>query len=230
MQPVYVIIPAAGMGQRMGGASAKQYLPLNGRPMILHTLDVFLKHPDVSQLIVATHPQDKEWPRMAVNDPSVIRIDGGQERCHSVWNGLEYLKQQSLTADAWVMVHDAARPCVSSEEITKLIKCVDGHRLGGILGAPVVDTIKQVKQGEIVKTVDRSQLWRALTPQMFRFGVLYRALQKIVATNTLVSDEAMAVEFLDEGQPLMIEGSNRNIKVTYPEDIELAEKYLQALA
>ncbi len=155
-----------------------------------------------------------------------MRVNGGAERCHSVLNGLQALRQQAQPND-WVLVHDAARPCVRQADIEKLMTQLAEHPVGGLLAVPVRDTMKRADTGrEIVETVNRDGLWHALTPQMFRLETLFNALQNVSNRGELVTDEAQAIEKTGQ-RPVLIEGHADNIKITHPQDLSLAEMYLQ---
>jgi len=159
-------------------------------------------------------------------EQNLIRADGGKERCHSVLNGLNALSDSALTDD-WVLVHDAARPCVRQQDLRLLIDTLADHAVGGLLGRPVHDTIKKTDaRGVVTGTVERDCLWHAYTPQMFRYGLLRAALTKALEDGYEVTDEASAMEHAGH-RPLMVEGHADNIKITRPEDLPLAEYYLQ---
>lgn len=224
---IWVVIPAAGRGRRMGKETPKQYLPLAGRAVIDHTLACFTSHPRISGLAIAIAADDSEWPRHAPHtDKSVYVVEGGAERCHSVRNALRSLADK-LAPDDWVLVHDAARPCLHSDDLDRLITTFAGDPVGGILAAPLADTLKRADDGgNITATVERTGLWRALTPQMFRFGLLQAALDAALAAGQPVTDEAVAMEAA--GHPVRIlEGRADNIKITTPADIDLAAEVLQ---
>ncbi len=223
----WAVLPAAGVGKRMGGPVPKQYLDLAGRPVIAHTLSRLLAHDKIQAVAVALGSQDGWWPDAGFADHArIIRAPGGAERCHSVLNGLQAL-QGRAAADDWVLVHDAARPCIRQADLDKLIRQASGHAVGGLLGVPVRDTMKRcAESGEIQKTVDRDCLWHAFTPQMFRYEELRQALQTALDTDQLVTDEASAMELAGK-MPLMVEGHDDNIKVTRPADLPLAAFYLQ---
>jgi 2-C-methyl-D-erythritol 4-phosphate cytidylyltransferase len=210
----------------MGGAVPKQYLPLNGRLVIDHTLERLLAHPRVETVCVALAAGDHFWPRSAfVDDPRVLRVAGGRERCHSVRNALATLERLAAAGD-WLLVHDAARPCLQRRDVDRLLQALQGHAVGGLLGVPVRDTMKRTNtQGAVVETVCREGLWHAYTPQMFRFALLKAALDRVLEQGALVTDDASAME-LAGYQPLLIEGSEDNIKITRPRDLDLAAFYL----
>ncbi|MGE0081276.1 MAG: 2-C-methyl-D-erythritol 4-phosphate cytidylyltransferase [Thiohalomonadaceae bacterium] len=234
MSPVprcFAVVPAAGVGRRMGTDIPKQYLPLAGRTVIEHTLARITAHPRITATVVAVSRGDDYWPEVAVrlNTAALQVTGGGAERCHSVLNALEHLGAIAHEHD-WVLVHDAARPCIRAADIERLVSTLLDHPVGGLLGLPVSDTVKRVdEQGEVLETVNREGLWRALTPQMFRFGPLYAALRAALAADRLVTDEAAAME-LAGYRPRMVEGRADNIKITRPGDLALAELYLQLQA
>jgi 2-C-methyl-D-erythritol 4-phosphate cytidylyltransferase len=177
--------------------------------------------------MVALAVDDDHWPGLDLASTRVRTTVGGAERCHSVLNALIALSDDAA-ADDWVLVHDAARPCLRAEDIDQMMVTLGNGADGGILASPVRDTLKRCSvDGAIERTVDRTQLWHALTPQMFRYAALRGALESVLATNTLVTDEAQAIEL--SGQPLrVIEGHGDNIKITRPEDLVLAALYLRA--
>lgn len=227
----WAVIPAAGVGSRMQSDRPKQYLPLAGRTVIEHSLDRLLSHPRISGGVVAISPNDEYWPELGYHsDKPLWQAPGGAERCDSVLNALEVLAQQA-SDDDWVLVHDAARPCVRQQDIDELIRCCEQHALGGILAVPVRDTIKRAlpvsnnKTPKIETTVDRSLLWQAQTPQMFRLKDLFKALSEALAKGAVITDEASAMEWAEKS-PLLVEGHADNIKITHPEDLALAEYFL----
>jgi len=223
----WAVIPAAGVGRRMGTSVPKQYLDLAGRPVIAWSLGLFLDHPHIAGVCVALDLEDGFWPRMACADhPRVRRVDGGSERCHSVLNALDRLAQEADAAD-WVLVHDAARPCLRRDDLDRLLAAVPDQPVGGLLGVPVRDTMKQATaDGTIGRTVPRDGLWHAFTPQAFRLDLLRRALRAALARDRLVTDDAAAVELLGL-EPVLVEGHADNIKITRPEDLPLADFYLR---
>ncbi|MGN6312265.1 MAG: 2-C-methyl-D-erythritol 4-phosphate cytidylyltransferase [Rhodanobacteraceae bacterium] len=227
--PLWCVVPAAGRGTRFGGAVPKQYLPLAGRPLILHTLERLAAHPRIAGLMVVLAAKDPLWPKLAsVNGKPVITATGGSERGDSVLAGLRALPDSVTEAD-FVLVHDAARPCVRYEDLGRLIKA--GTQAGGaLLAAPLRDTLKRSDgTGRSVTTESREARWRALTPQMFRRGELMLALERARAKGVLVTDEAMAMERIGI-LPLLVEGAEDNIKVTTPSDLRLAEFLLEKTA
>ena len=180
----------------------------------------------VDGLSVALSDEDAWWSETEFADhPDVVRVAGGDERCYSVFNALEAMADRAGAND-WVLVHDAARPCVRRADIDHLFAMVSGHSAGGLLGMPVRDTMKRTDAADrIVETVERSHLWHAFTPQMFRYGMLHDAMKRALAERVLVTDEASAVERAGH-RPIMVECQADNIKITRPEDLQLAEYYL----
>ncbi|WP_421187490.1 2-C-methyl-D-erythritol 4-phosphate cytidylyltransferase [Aeromonas sanarellii] len=215
------IVPAAGIGSRMGAECPKQYLSLAGKCILEHTLERLLSHPAIARVIVALAPHDRWFETLAVAaDPRVWRVEGGSERAWSVLNGLHVAQGE------WVLVHDAARPCLTHGDLDRLIATAMACD-GAILGSRVRDTMKRTDAaGNILATVDREQLWHALTPQMFPTGPLRRALEEGLALGAAITDEASAMERAGFAVR-MVEGRADNIKVTRPEDLSLAELYLQ---
>ncbi|MEJ2610587.1 MAG: 2-C-methyl-D-erythritol 4-phosphate cytidylyltransferase [Candidatus Thiodiazotropha sp.] len=222
----WVVVPAAGVGRRMGGEMPKQYLRLSGKRILDHTLTGLFRHPLINAVYLALSEDDPHWEACDyANDPRVIRTPGGKERCYSVLNAL-YRIADSAQQDDWVLVHDAARPCLSETDLNRLIENLLNHPTGGLLGVPVSDTLKRVSEnGAIEATISRERLWRAFTPQMFRLGLLIHSLEDAIGQGRVVTDEASAME-ISGYRPLMIEGEARNIKITRPEDLMLAKFYL----
>jgi len=224
----WVVIPAAGVGTRMQADRPKQYLPLLDRTVIEYTLACFTSHPRITGIVVALSAGDPYWPTLDI--PSRVPIyvaEGGAERCHSVLNGLEVVTGHAADETDWVLVHDAARPCLTRQDIDKLIHTVEEDEVGGILAVPVRDTMKRDNDaGRISHTEERDGLWHALTPQMFRLGSLRDAIRQALVDGFEVTDEASALEHLGL-QPILVEGRGSNIKVTRPEDLALAAYYLQ---
>ena len=223
----WVIVPAAGIGKRMKTECPKQYLSLAGRPVIEHTLKRLAQHPLITELMVAIAENDPYWDEVNLKNVSkpVTTTLGGNERCHSVLNGLKALASKANDND-WVLVHDAARPCVRVSDIERLIAQCKNTK-GGLLGVVVKDTMKEVdEEAYITQTLNRDLIWHALTPQMFHYRDLRDSLERGLQTNKRVTDEAMAME-LAGYRPRMISAHADNIKITEPEDLALAEFYLQ---
>lgn len=217
----WAVIPAAGVGARMAADRPKQYLQLGGRSILEHSLGCFLDHPGLKGLVVSIASDDPFWPSLpCTTDPRVVRVDGGRERADSVLNALLYLHAQGARDDDWVLVHDAARPNLAREDLDKLLTELADDPVGGLLAVPARDTLKRVdKKGRVVETVDRSLIWQAYTPQMFRLGALHRALADSLVADATITDESSAMEWAGQA-PRLIEGRSDNIKVTRPEDLE----------
>ncbi|PKM07576.1 MAG: 2-C-methyl-D-erythritol 4-phosphate cytidylyltransferase [Gammaproteobacteria bacterium HGW-Gammaproteobacteria-4] len=223
----WVVMPAAGQGTRVGGPLPKQYLPVLGQPLIVHTLQAVLAHPDIDGVMVVLAANDTHWPGIGrIHAKPVSTCIGGAQRAQSVRAGLLALPASVGDADP-VLVHDAARPCITRNDITRLIAAAAGHSVGALLGAPVRDTLKHANAArEDIGTASRDGLWRVFTPQLFARGLLTRALEQALAAGIEVSDEAMAIELLGL-RPLLVEGREDNIKVTTQADFALAEFVLR---
>jgi len=226
----FLVLPAAGSGQRMQADLPKQYLSVLGKPLLQHTLERLAEIPCFDRIIVALAPGDPYWSQLTEALPPSIMdrlqvVHGGAERCLSVLNALYCIDQ--VDADDWVLVHDAVRPCLHPEDVSRLLLELQQEQAGGLLAVPVRETLKQADgQGLVACTVDRKGLWQACTPQMFRYGVLREALEQAVASGNLVTDEAAAVEAL--GLPVrLVPGRADNLKVTWPEDLPLVAALLQ---
>ena len=224
--PLWCVVPAAGRGSRFGGDIPKQYLPLAGEPMLMRTLQRLASSPRIAGLIVVLAKDDPHWAGGAeANGKKILVAEGGNDRSDSVLSGLHTLRGR-ISDREFVLVHDAARPCVRIEDISKLID--EGIPAGGaLLAAPLRDTLKRADENaRVASTEPRDSRWRALTPQLFRLGELIAALESARAAGVTVTDEAMAME-RDGHRPLLVEGSEDNIKVTTPADLSLAEFILQ---
>lgn len=219
----WAIVPAAGRGSRFGGGTPKQYLTVAGLTLIEHSLKALLGHPEVDGVMVALSPDDPFWAGWReMEGKPIYTCLGGAERADSVLAALQALPA-TLSEDQWVLVHDAARPCLRGDDLSRLIAIGQADPIGAILAAPVRDTIKRADlQLRSSMTEPREALWRALTPQMFRRGGLTRAMQSAMRVGVTVTDEAMAMERLGL-KPRLVEGSEDNIKVTTPADLALAE-------
>lgn len=220
----FALIPAAGVGARMAADGPKQYLHLGGKPMLRHALDAFLSSERISHTFVVVSAEDRQIDAVApAHGVSVLRC-GGASRMESIRNGLAAMAASVRDGD-WVLVHDAARPGLNRELIDKLISEVGTHPVGGMLALPVVDTVKRAGIGA-VSTISREGLWLAQTPQMFRLSLLREALA--AATDAAaITDDASAVEAIGH-TPMLVVGHPRNLKVTLPLDIRIAEMYLAA--
>jgi len=226
ISPVWVVIPAAGVGSRMESELPKQYLKIADKTIIEHTLECFINHPHVAGIVVALSSDDPYWKQLNIKSGLVpiYTVEGGAKRSDSVEQALDYLSMvERLEADTWVMVHDAARPCVSPSDINALLEIRSGESIGGILAMPVRDTMKRSfpDQSKISKTESRDDLWHALTPQLFKLGPLKNALQLCREKLDTVTDEASAFEAIGE-YPKLVTGGHENIKVTFPSDIQYA--------
>jgi len=223
---VWGAVPAAGSGSRMGSSVPKQYLDIAGRRLAEHTLDALLAAGCIHEVVVAIAPDDALWHTLPGTLRGRVRaVHGGDDRAASVLNALAGFSRRPAPGD-WVLVHDMARPCVRPERIRSMIDELGRDEVGGLLALPLVDTLKRADTAQRVReTVDRSALWRAQTPQVFRFGVLERALREARAAGATITDEAMAVERLGLA-PRLLTGSADNIKVTIADDMELADYYL----
>ena len=219
----FALIPAAGVGARMGAGSPKQYLKIGGKPMLRHTLDAFQSSELIAHTFVVVSPDDPFIDAVAPHHGVTVLRCGGASRMESVRNGLAVLASTLASGD-WVLVHDAARPGLNAELIEKLITSTGQHPVGGLLGLPVVDTVKRCIVGEACGTIPRNGLWLAQTPQMFRYQLLREALTAATDPNT-ITDDASAVVALGL-TPKLVEGHPRNLKVTLPDDIRIAELYL----
>jgi 2-C-methyl-D-erythritol 4-phosphate cytidylyltransferase len=205
----------------------KQYLPLKGKTVIQQTLNRFDAIECITGIVVAVSESDHYWPSLNIKQQKKLMVcKGGAERCHSVLNALYALGTHGKDQD-WVLVHDAARPCVAEHDIKQLIEVCSNDDVGGLLAVPVSDTMKRSNEsGRTVLTEDRSNLWHALTPQMFRLGMLRHALEQAIENEVVVTDEASAMEYINQSAKL-VEASASNIKITRPGDLLLAEFYLE---
>ncbi|MDO9470846.1 MAG: 2-C-methyl-D-erythritol 4-phosphate cytidylyltransferase [Nitrosomonas sp.] len=229
MSKFFALIPAAGSGARMGNELPKQYLSLNSRPMIYHAIYTLCQNQFIAGVFVILAPSDSEWFKYDWSEFSeklVVLSCGGLTRADSVLNGLTAAKQKNLVdSNDWILVHDAARPCLTSIQLDKLINELSIDEVGGLLAVPVADTLKRSNiENRVTHTESRENLWQAQTPQMFRYDLLTHALRS--TTNINVTDDASAVEALGF-QPKLVLGDAYNFKVTYPQDLALAELILQ---
>lgn len=226
MSTFHVIIPAAGSGSRMGSQIPKQYLLLNGHPLLQTTLAVFANCPRISSVNLIISPDDPLWDTANIPLAAKVKLirQGGVTRAATVLNGL-YALQQQVQADDWILVHDAARPGLSAAMLNQLLDTLKDDPVGGLLAVPLADTLKRADQEQrVASTEPRDGLWLAQTPQMFRYDLLKRAL---IASGDKPTDEAQAVEALGF-KPKLVAGELRNLKITYPQDLVLAEAILHA--
>lgn len=205
----------------MAADRPKQYLTLGGRTILEHSLDCFLGHPALKGLVVSLAPDDPYWPALAcARDGRIQRVAGGSQRADSVLNALLHLHANGAGDDDWVLVHDAARPNLARDDLDNLLRELADDPVGGLLAVPSRDTLKRADaSGRVAETVDRSAIWQAFTPQMFRLGPLHRALADSLVADVAITDEASAMEWAGS-RPRLIEGRGDNIKVTRPEDLE----------
>ncbi len=218
------IIPAAGSGLRMNSALPKQYLRLGEKTILEHTAQHLLSHPLIKELVIVISPNDSYFAASGLNkNPQITQAIGGQTRAESVLAGLK------ATEAKWVLVHDAARPCLRQQDLDALIKAALSHPDGALLATPVKDTMKRADTKScILSTESREQLWHALTPQMFKRLDLLQALEKALSQDAIITDEASAMEWCNK-RPLLVQGHADNIKVTLAEDLALAEFILSRL-
>lgn len=222
-QPCIAVIPAAGIGSRMQADRPKQYLTLFGKTVLEHTVNKLLSSGFFTHILIAVAKDDPYFDDMAISEhPQVIRVEGGRERADSVLSALCYAASH-LSAH-WVAVHDAARPCIQIDDIKKVLNQAEQH--GAILACPVRDTMKWSEDKNAIEyTLDRRQMWHAMTPQVFPLSTLKHGLEKALSNGVLITDEASVFEWLGH-KPLLVTGRSDNIKITQPEDLALAEFYL----
>ena len=223
----WAVVPAAGLGRRMATDIPKQYLLIAEQPVLQHSLQGMLAWGFLEKIVVALHAGDQRWASLPVAaNPALLTVTGGEQRCNSVLAGLEALLELAA-ADDWVLVHDAARPCVLREDVESLRNTLADDPVGGLLACPVAATVKRADaEGRSLDTLDRTGLWLAQTPQMFRYQVLLEALREAVKRGVAITDEAAAVE--QSGlRPKLVVGAASNIKITQPEDLAFAELWLQ---
>jgi 2-C-methyl-D-erythritol 4-phosphate cytidylyltransferase len=221
----WLVMPAAGAGRRFGDRTPKQYAPLHGRTVLEWALAPFISDGRCAGAVVVIAPSDTWWAKTSERIPAVTVVQGGGERSESVRSGLQALNRKAGAGD-WVLVHDAARPCLSNADRDRLLEQAGTHAVGGLLAVRTSDTLKRAHaDGCVESTLDRADLWRAGTPQMFRYGRLCEALDRALAAKHFPTDEAQAVEWLGD-RPLLVEGSAGNIKITTHDDLALAEALL----
>lgn len=227
MPRIWAVIPAAGVGRRMAADVPKQYLDLLGQPIVCWTLQSLLSHPAVQGGVIALADHDTTWDSIAHEYPRPLhRVTGGAERSDSVLAALEFLLGQG-NEDDWVLVHDAVRPCVTGDDIDRLLAAGLSRPDGALLAVPVRDTLKRQETGGRMRdTASRDGLWHALTPQLFPLRLLYEALNTALERGSPVTDDSQAMETAGY-QPLLVEGRSTNIKVTRPHDLALAAAVLR---
>jgi 2-C-methyl-D-erythritol 4-phosphate cytidylyltransferase len=225
----HVVVPAAGSGQRFAATVPKQYAPLGQSTVIELALARFEADADCAGIVVALAQDDPHWPAIEARRPrAVLRAEGGQQRAHSVLNALRLLSSR-VAATNWIMVHDAARPCFSTDDLSRLKGELRDHETGGLLAVPLADTLKRAETGReparVDTTIDRQGLWRAATPQVFRLGPLIEALERALSAGRVPTDEAQAMEWAGH-KPRLVAGRADNIKVTTRDDLLLASAIL----
>lgn len=226
MPKVFALVLAAGQGTRIGDAVPKQYIPIAGKPMMFHSIETLASLSRIERLFVVLAPLDRHW---AGHDWSALpeKVEavfcGGEHRAESVLNTLKFLEAR-VTKDDWILVHDAARPCIDKELVEQFLDEVGDDQVGGLLAIPLADTLKRAdEQQRVSETVARTGLWRAQTPQMFHYDLLRRGLEK----KPTATDESEAVESIGYSAPRLVQGESTNIKVTFAEDLEVAEMILE---
>jgi 2-C-methyl-D-erythritol 4-phosphate cytidylyltransferase len=226
MAKVFALVLAAGQGTRIGDALPKQYLPIAGKPMMFHSIEAIAAVSRVERLFVVLAPLDRHWGGhdwSALPEKVEAAFCGGTHRAESVLNTLKHIEGR-VARDDWVMVHDAARPCILTELVEQFLDEIGDDQVGGLLAIPLADTLKRADELQrVAETLPRTGLWRAQTPQMFRYGTLRAGLEK----KPKATDEAEAVESTGYNTPRLVQGESTNIKVTFAEDIQIAEMILE---
>ena len=225
---LWVVIPAAGIGKRMGVDIPKQYITVCDKAIIEHTVEKFTSRNDLQGILVALSNSDQHWSTLELSkNNKITTVTGGEERYKSVYNALCSLKNKAGDDD-WILVHDAVRPCITTSEIDQFIADLDHlNGIGGILALPCFETMKKANTNhEIEETIDRKFIWHAQTPQMFRYKKLFMAIEKIMNENIFITDEAMAME-LAGYKPMLIQGTHSNIKITDQNDLKYLESFLR---
>ena len=221
MPKIFAIVPAAGQGTRIGDAVPKQYLPIAGKPMLFHALESLASVARIHAVVAVLSPLDRHWGGFdwsAFPEKIEAAFTGGANRSESVRNALRHLAPR-VAKDDWILVHDAARPCITRALVDQFIDEVEGEPVGGLLAMPLADTLKRSDETlRVAETIPRAGLWRAQTPQMFRYEMLARALERKAGA----TDESQAIEALGYS-PRLVQGENTNLKVTFAEDLPLAE-------
>ena len=225
---LWVVIPAAGIGKRMGVDIPKQYITVCDKAIIEHTVEKFTSRNDLQGILVILSNSDQHWSTLELSkNNKITTVTGGEERYKSVYNALCSLKNKA-DDDDWILVHDAVRPCITTSEIDQFIADLDHlNGIGGILALPCFETMKKANTNhEIEETIDRKFIWHAQTPQMFRYKKLFLAIEKIMNENIFITDEAMAME-LAGYKPMLIQGTHSNIKITDQNDLKYLESFLR---
>ncbi|MCY4051619.1 MAG: 2-C-methyl-D-erythritol 4-phosphate cytidylyltransferase [Gammaproteobacteria bacterium] len=226
---VWAVVPAAGQGLRMGGTLPKQHMELCGKSMLEHTLLRLCEMPFITGVIIGLSATDPLWSYDPFEHPKYFGIfDGGERRQDTVRKGVQYLFDEiRVSLKDYVLVHDAARPCITNQDTLKVIKAAKKHQDGAVLGSCSKDTMKlSTEDGVIIESLDRNSCWRAYTPQVFNVANLFDALYMLEEDEITVTDEAMAMEYAG-WSPIMVQGSDMNIKVTEKNDLRLAEAFLK---
>ncbi len=222
MPKVFAMVLAAGSGTRIGDAVPKQYIPIAGKPMMFHPIEALAAVARIERLFVVLSPLDRHWGQhdwSALPEKIEALFTGGARRGESVVNTLTALEER-IAKDDWVLVHDAARPCIMTELVEQFLDEVGDDQVGGLLAMPLADTLKSADENQrVAATIPRVNLWQAQTPQMFRYGILRRGLEN----KPLATDESEAVESIGYNAPRLVQGENSNVKVTFAEDLQLAE-------
>ena len=225
MPKVFALVLAAGQGTRIGDALPKQYLPIAGKPMMFHSIEALARVSRIEKLFVVLAPMDRHWGKhdwSAFPEKVQAAFCGGAHRAESVLNTLKHIESQ-VAPDDWILVHDAARPCIMTELVEQFLDEVGDDAVGGLLAMPLADTLKRADENQrVAATLPRAGLWRAQTPQLFRYAMLRKGIEK----NPAATDESEAVESLGH-VPRLAEGENSNIKVTFAEDLVIAEMILE---
>ena len=225
MPKLFALVLAAGQGTRIGDSVPKQYIPVGGKPMMFHSIEALAAVARVERLFVVLAPLDRHWGEhdwSALPDKIEALFCGGARRSESVLNALKFLEAR-IARDDWVMVHDAARPCILTELIEQFLDEIGDDPVGGLLAVPLADTLKRGDENQrVAETIPRRDLWRAQTPQMFRYEMLRRGIEK----KPDATDEAEAVQSIGYNAPKLVQGEDSNIKVTFAEDIQIAELIL----
>ncbi len=226
MPKVFALVPAAGQGTRIGDAVPKQYIPLAGKPMMFHAIETLAAVPRIERVFVCLSPLDRHWAAhdwTALPDKVEAVFSGGVTRAGTVANTLAHLAP-TVAKDDWVLVHDAARPCILRELVEQFLDEIGDDPVGGLLAMPLADTLKRADENQrVAETIARAGLWRAQTPQMFRYELLRRGLEK----KPDATDESAAVEAMGYNTPRLVQGESTNIKVTFAEELQVAEMILQ---